>query len=211
MKKLFIGLLCLAMLGLFACELERGPQEISLAVAQEQATPELIYARPFHDITLMAWPSDHVPSFTLAQYGYIMLYYPSYCDTSIPGHIRVQTMVITNEAGFYQRIEGLTASAPIYDELWFFSDSSNFRDFNGDGYRDIMLRNWEKRTAQFLIWCSDTGEFVFSETLRELYPFSLSSDTDLLHVCDPENGNCRDYRYRDGQLQLVREAPRRTE
>jgi len=225
MKKLFIGLLCLAMLGMLGCALnEPALQYDELLPQDDEPTLVLIYDRPFHAVTpITIHPS--IPEFALTQYGYLVFYYPPDPERNIIGYVRVHTMVITNEAGFYQRLENLTAAVGIYDEIWLFSCQTEFRDLNGDGYRDIKLPNRETRprTADFLLWCSDAGKFVFNETLRELYPFSVEWDTDLLNTSTFSTDDLgyrthysRSYLYRDGALELQRKRrvhspPERTE
>ncbi|MCL2445996.1 MAG: hypothetical protein FWD06_04425 [Oscillospiraceae bacterium] len=197
MKILLAVLLCLAMLGMFACAIDEPAQEETAMQEPQRTGPRTV--REFARV------HESMPEFTFAftGYGYVYPLTP-YCDWP-SGFLSVTTIDISSEDGFHQHItlEPIGVSGYI-DE---------FGDLNGDGYLDF----WLVAGARVWLWCPQSGKFIENDTLREFAPFGFDWNTSLLStgtsVVDDMGYHTRysqSYHYRDGVLTLQRERRTRS-
>ena len=202
MKKLLIGLLCLAVLGMFACAVNETVPVQQEEVAQQE--PQRIGSRTVRE---RARVHESMPEFTFAFAGdwHDYLGDISECGCIPNGFLSINTVEITSEDGFHQHI----TLEPVRHSGYI----DGFGDLNQDGYLDF----WLVAGQAVWLWCPQTGKFVENDTLRELAPFGFDWNTGLLtkgkFVVDDQGYSTRyvqSYHYRDGTLSLERESRHRS-
>ncbi|MCL2531376.1 MAG: hypothetical protein FWE40_04395 [Oscillospiraceae bacterium] len=186
MKILLAVLLCLAMLGMFACAVnETVPAQQEITQQEPQRTGQ-------RTVRERASVHESMPEFTFAFTGdgYVFPLTP-YCDWP-SGFLSITNIDISSEDGFHQHI----TLEPVRHSGYI----DGFGDLNQDGYLDFWLVAGEA----VWLWCPPTGKFVENDTLREFAPFGFDWDTGLLfRGQSPGDLYSKFYRYQDGEIALA--------